>query len=227
MVAEKAAQNHHGKREPLKLVIADDHLFMRDLMARMLARQRRSYSVVASVGTAGEAIAACARFTPDLLVLDIRLPDKRGIDIVPEVKQVAPPTRVLLCTAFPVEETVACLARSGADGFVEKTNTWDEFLVAIDRVSRGERYFFSRSLAFSRPAPSTTTNGGAAERLTPRQKEIVTLIARGLTSKDIAAKLHISVATVETHRNNLMAKLGVRNVAELVSRAFHSGWVAK
>lgn len=114
------------KRDSVRLVIADDHIFMRDLMARTLARQRARYEVLATVGTAAEAIAACEQFKPDLLVLDINLPDQNGIDALPKLKRVAPRTRVLLCTGFPTDDRIADLARSGAHGFVEKTNTWDE-----------------------------------------------------------------------------------------------------
>jgi DNA-binding NarL/FixJ family response regulator len=216
---------HAAERDSIGLIIVDDHIFMRDLMARTIARQRSRYAVLAAVGTAAEAKAACGKFQPDLLILDINLPDQSGIDALPELKRIAPSTRVLLCTGFPTDDRIADLASSGAHGFVEKTNTWDEFLQAVERVSQGEYYFSSRNRGL-RPLPDHPRHTMAAIITTPyltsREKEIIGLIAEGLTSKEIANKLHISVATVETHRTNLMKKLQVRNVAGLVKYAFHA-----
>lgn len=204
---------------PTRVVIAEDHPFMRDLMARTLARQRRLYSVLAEVGTAQSAIDACQKYGPDLLLLDIHLPDRNGTDILPELRKVAPTTRILLCTAFPIDHSLVDLAQTGADGFVEKASTWDDFLAAVDQVARGRRYFCARSLGI---LPKQKDHQiGSPPKLSSREKEVLSLIAKGLTTKEIAARLHISSATVETHRTNIMRKLNVRNVAELVSEAFH------
>jgi DNA-binding NarL/FixJ family response regulator len=192
-------------------------MFMRDLIARELTRSDKPYDVVAAVGTAADAISSCRRFTPDLLVLDINLPDRTGIAAVRDIRRAAPNTRILLCTAFPKEDWFDEASRCGADGFVEKTNTWDDFLLAVDRVSRGQRYFCSGG---STPR-DVRANEGAS--LTPREREILKLIAGGLTTKDIAARLFISVPTVETHRSNLMTKTGARNVAGLVRFAMNAG----
>ena len=217
-----------AEREATGVVIVDDHIFMRDLMARTISRQRTRYNVLAAVGTAAEAKAACERFKPELLILDINLPDQSGIDALPDLKRIAPSTRVLLCTGYPTDDRIADIARTGAHGFVEKTNTWDDFLQAVERVSRGEYYFCSRNVTpavTSDPAARITDTQTPAPYLTAREKEIIALIAESLTSKEIGSKLHISAATVETHRTNLMKKLGVRNVAGLVKHAFHSGLV--
>src|SRR6185312_7794790 len=131
--------------KPMRIVVVDDHRFMRDLMTSTLNRQEANYSVVASVGSAAEAVEACRKHKPALLILDINLPDKSGIDIVPEIKRVSPETNVLLCTAFPSEDRLGDAFRTGAKGFVEKTNTWDDFLSAVDRVGRGEQFFSSQS----------------------------------------------------------------------------------
>ena len=215
------------KRDSVRLVIADDHTFMRDLMARTLARQRARYEVLATVGTATEAIAACEQFKPDLLVLDINLPDQNGIDALPKLKRVAPRTRVLLCTGFPTDDRIADLARTGAHGFVEKTNTWDEFLQAIERVSHGEYYFrsYNNGIASESRWLGKHEQTSVAPYLTAREKEIIALIAQGYTSKEIGTRLGISVATVETHRTNLMGKLGVRNAVGIASYAFQRGLV--
>jgi len=210
-----------------RIVIVDDHVFMRDLMARTLGQQSAPYAVVATAGTAANAIAACAELKPDLLILDINLPDKNGIDALPELRRVAPAMRVLLCTGFPTDDRISDLAATGAHGFVEKTNTWDDFLHAVDQVSHGEYYFCSHTAGVAPQRGRLQQNGQSSPTspLTAREKEIITLIAQGLISKEIAAKLHISYATVETHRANLMTKIGARNAAELVSYAFRTGLV--
>ena len=195
---------------------------MRDLISRTLSRQ---FAVVAAVGTASEAISACDRLKPDVLILDVNLPDGSGIEAVPDIKRLSPATRVLLCTAFPQEQPMAELVRAGAQGYVEKTSTWKDFVVAVDRVSKGELYFCSQTKA---TPPRVIRNNGSCgpakiSCLTTRENEVVSLLAVGLTSKEIAARLDISVATVDTHRTNAMKKLGVHNATGLVSRAFRSG----
>ena len=194
-----------------RIAVVDDHTFMRDLIARELIRNDTRYDVVAAVGTAADAVAVCRRFEPDLLVLDINLPDRSGVAAVPDIRRASPATRILLCTAFPKEEWLGQASRCGADGFVEKTNTWDDFLIAVDRVSRGQRYFCSAG-----PAAPTRSRAHAATRLTPREREILKLITAGMTTKEIATQLFISVPTVETHRAKLMTKIGARNVADMV-----------
>jgi two-component system secretion response regulator SsrB len=209
----------------IRIGIVDDHVFIRDVMKRLLERQKTRYEVVWSVGTSRDALAACQELRPDLLILDINLPDRNGIDALPDLKRLAPKTRVLLCTAYASDHSMNDLVQSGADGFVEKTSSWDDFLGVINRVNNGEKYFCAKAVTL-RHSSSIQRHPVNSSHLTPRENEIVGLVAAGLTSKEIAAKLYISVATVDTHRTNLMAKLGVRNVAELVSRAHQPGFGA-
>lgn len=206
--------NARAKRR--RVAVVDDHAFMRDLLARELTRSGEDYDVVGTVGTAAEAISISRRLTPDLLVLDINLPDRTGIAAVPDIRRASPDTRILLCTAFPKEDWLDQASRCGADGFVEKTNTWNDFLEAVDRVCSGQRYFCSAG------PPRRNRDATADVRLTQREREILTLIAGGLTTKEIAAKLFISIPTVETHRSNLMTKTGARNVAGLVRFAMNA-----
>src|SRR5205823_5294925 len=107
---------------------------MREVIAAMLRRQNSRYEVLAEASDAKGAIDACRRSSPDLVLLDINLPDTSGIDIVPAIKKVSPNTRVLLCTAYVTDDRILDALRSGAEGFAEKTNTWSDFLEAIDRV---------------------------------------------------------------------------------------------
>src|SRR2546421_9803193 len=102
-------------QNPRRVVVVDDHMFMRDLIARELTRSDKNYDVVATVGTAADAISICRRFTPDLLVLDINLPDRTGVAAVPDIRRVSPATRILLCTAHPKDEWLDEANRCGAD----------------------------------------------------------------------------------------------------------------
>lgn len=207
-------------------MVVDDHVFIRELIGARLSRERARFKVLAEVGDAAAAVAACEELAPDLLILDINLPDRSGIEAVPEVKRVSPSTSILLCTAFPTDDRIADAMRSGAEGFVEKTNTLDDFLDAVNCVSGGERYFrSSRPKAPTRPESQPKAPAAPKPQLSQREREVLALIAEGSTSKEIASKLFIGVQTVETHRANLLSKLGVRNMAGLVLYAARNGLV--
>lgn len=221
--------NARGSRSPRRpaeicIVVVDDHTFIRELICRALPRHSAEYSVAAAAGTAAEAIAACREFKPHLVILDINLPDRSGVAAVPDIRRVSPATRVLLCSAFPKDDWITEATACGADGFVEKTNTWDEFMEAVRRVARGERYFSAAPRAARPPLP--IKDAATAVGITVRERQILQLIARGLTTKEIAAQLSISVPTVGTHRGNLMTKTGARNVAALVRFACDAGATA-
>ena len=214
---------------PVRIVVVDDHRFMREMISRMLSRQPELYSVVAEAPDATTAIAACAQHAPDLLILDINLPDMSGIDAVPRIRKVSPMTRILLCTALVSDERVIDALRSGAHGFVEKTNSWDDFADAVERVRRGEHFFRSTTSSAApeppRAAGKSSTTPIPQVPLSPREREVLTLIAQGQTSKEIASELGVSFGTVDTHRTNLMRKLKIRNVAGLVVYAFRAGLI--
>ncbi|MDQ3626782.1 MAG: response regulator transcription factor [Verrucomicrobiota bacterium] len=215
-------------QQPIRIVVVDDHQFMRELIIRMLGRPAARYTVVAEGADAKGAVAACEEFQPDLLILDINLPDESGIDAVPRLKEASPRTRILLCTAYVTDDRVIDAMRSGAHGFVEKTNTWNDFVDAVDRVGSGEHYFSSHhsgALTDIEPAERGGLTPASVVGLSGREKDVLQLIAHGNTSKEIAAKLGISVGTVETHRTNLMKKLHIRNVAGLVVFAFRAGLI--
>ena len=214
--------------EPVRIVVVDDHRFMREMISRMLGREPERYKVVAEAPDAATAIAACEEHKPDLVVLDINLPDISGIDAVPAIRKLSPDTRILLCTALVSDERVIDALRSGANGFVEKTNSWDDFASAVERVRRGEHYFCTTSSGCTPEVRVATRNAVrplVQVPLSPREREVLTLIAQGSTTKEIASKLGVSFGTVDTHRTNLMRKLKIRNVAGLVVYAFRAGLI--
>jgi DNA-binding NarL/FixJ family response regulator len=198
---------------------------MRELISRKLDGHDGRFKVVAEGGDVRSAVQACEEFKPHLIILDINLPDGSGIDAVAEIKAKCPDTRVLLCTAYVSDEHVVDALRSGADGFVEKTNSWAEFVEAAERVSRGERYFYARAAAASPTGGRPLRREAALARvsaLSAREREVLKLVANGRSSKDIAAALGICVGTINVHRANLMKKLGASNIAAVVAFAFHA-----
>jgi DNA-binding NarL/FixJ family response regulator len=212
-----------GNRE-LRVFLADDHVLFRELLSELLAAESASYQIVGQAGTAKGAIDACRTLKPDLLILDINLPGQSGVDAMPELKRLCPDTRVLLCSGSVNEQQIVTALRTSVDGFMEKTSDRQEFLAAVARVSAGENYFCARSSRLlSEVARGLHPNSGDAPDISGREKEILTLIANGRTSKEIASALFISIFTVDTHRRNLMAKIGARNTAGVIRYALAHG----
>ena len=228
MVAAASPPTQTTPGSPARTVVVDDYRFMRELISRMLARQPERYDVVAQAADAAAAISACERHKPDLVILDINLPDSSGVDAVRKIKNASRRTRILLCTAYVDDERIVDALRSGAHGFVEKTHSWDSFIEAVDSVARGEQYFCSSS---SPLPPVATSADGQFLRATPRlplserEREVLTLVANGKTTKEAATSLGLSAATVDAHRRNLMRKLKIRNIAGLVVYAFRAGLI--
>jgi DNA-binding NarL/FixJ family response regulator len=209
------------------VLVVDDHRFMREMITARLGQDPR-YVVVAAVGDVKTAIEACGRLSPDLAILDIHLPDGSGIDAVAAINQCSPTTRILLCTAMVSDDCIVDALRSGAQGFVEKTNSWEDFLQAIECVCAGERYFRSHCSPSFSGAASTAADGTrfvASAALSAREIEVLTMVAQEDSTKEIAAKLFLSIGTVERHRTNLMLKLKTRNLAGLVVYAFRAGLI--
>jgi DNA-binding NarL/FixJ family response regulator len=214
---------------PTNIVVIDDHAFMRELISRKLDSSDGRFKVVGEGGDIRSAVQACEEFSPDLIILDIHLPDGCGISAVAQIKQKCPACRILLCTAYVSEDRIVEALRSGADGFVEKTNSWAQFVEAVERVSRGERYFYAQAIA-AVPADARAVRHETAvaklANLSDREREVLKLVAKGGSSKDIATGLGVAVGTVNVHRANLMKKLGTNNIATVVAFAFHAGLIS-
>lgn len=222
--AVKNRQSESGKRKPLRVFLADDHVLFRELLSELLAAESRSYEIVGQAGTAKAAMEACRTLKPDLLILDINLPGQSGIEAMPEIKRLCPFTRILLCSGSVNEQQIVTALRSNVDGFMEKTSDRQEFLAAVARVSAGENYFCARSSRLlSEVARGLHPSSGDAPDISPREREILSMIANGRTSKEIASALFISAFTVDTHRRNLMSKIGAHNTAGVIRYALARG----
>lgn len=211
-----------------RIVIADDHAVVREGIRHVLGASP-DFEVVGEAGTGREAVRLTEAHKPDVVVLDISMPDGGGLDVVGRVRQSAPASRVLVLSIHDDERYVRESVRAGANGYLRKDSTPAELRDAVRAVHRGESYFSpaiaERLAAAERGAPEGEgPPAGRLAALTPRERDVMRGIVEGLTNKEIAARLEISTRTVESHRESLMQKLGVRNVAALTRLALEEGF---
>lgn len=213
----------------IKVVLADDHVLVRDGIKALLEDQG-GVQVIDEASNGKEAIAVVERSKPDLLIVDIRMPELNGIEVVAALKKVENPVRVLVLSMHDSEEYVVKAIRAGADGYLLKGASKEEFIKALNTVASGGKYFTGDVSAI---IMNNFVNGNAAEpkketievpfKLTKREKQILNLVLQLKNNKDIAEELDISRRTAEVHRFNLMKKLEVKNLSELSSKAKEFG----
>ena len=226
----KGRGNRGSAARSLRIAIADDHLLTGEALFLLISQNNGRCELVGEASTAEEAVSICERFTPDLLLLDVNMPGQGGVALVPKIKRVAPATRILLYCSRANDRDVLAALRVGADGFLEETCSRADFLQAVDRLVNGGNYLCPKSVnalvsSLRRATDHGSARNGENAQLTAREKEIIAYIAAGDSSKEIAKKLFLSVSTVETHRANLMAKIGARNIAQLIQYALREGIV--
>jgi DNA-binding NarL/FixJ family response regulator len=209
----------------VRILIADDHqLIRRGLIATLT--DRPDWTVVGEAANGREAVELARQLHPDIAILDLTMPELNGLDAARQMRTLSPPPRILIVTAHESEQLLREVLEAGAMGYVLKSDADDVLPGAIDAVLRG-RTFFTPSLGrlvvegYLRSG-QTEQGEGAEARLSPREREIVQLVAEGQSSKDIARLLELSVKTVETHRSNIMHKLGIDSIAELVRYAIRN-----
>lgn len=197
---------------PVRLLLVDDHPLVRDgLRARLEATAR--FRVVAEAGDAGAALQAVVEHAPDLVLMDIGMRGVNGLEATRRLLAVRPELPVLILTMHEDPGYVAEAARAGARGYVLKDAPAEAIVAAIEAVLAGA--------GFQAPAGLDRV---AAVELSPREREIATLVARGLSNRQIAAQLSLSARTVETHRLNIMRKLDLDGAAALVRYVLERGW---
>jgi DNA-binding NarL/FixJ family response regulator len=192
----------------VRVLIADDHGIVRSGLRLLLERQA-DIEVVGEAADGAEARELAIRERPDLAILDVKMPKLTGLQATREIKAQAPEVAVLILSMHDDERYLFEALKAGASGYVLKTQADTDLVAAIRAIERGERF----------PRPP------AQEELTPREEEIVKLVAEAHTSKEIAAILHLSEKTVENHRGNAMRKLGMRDRVELVRYAIRRGLI--
>jgi DNA-binding NarL/FixJ family response regulator len=200
---------------PIRLVLADDHPIVLGGLRQLVDRQK-DMKVVATAASADEAVAAVRAHTPDVLVLDLRMPGRSGLDALKALAAKPPATRVVLLTAAIRDEEVVEAVQLGARGIVLKESPPDSLLECVRRVHAGEQWLDHDTMAraFDRVVHPAGTAGPTA--LTPREIEIVRMVAEGLRNRAIAERLAITEGTVKVHLHNIYEKLGVDGRLELV-----------
>ena len=212
--------------EPIRILIADDHAVIRSGL-RLLLESRPDLQVVGDVGTGRDTIEQALRLQPDVLLLDIAMPDMNGLDVAREVRAQAPDVRIIVLTMYDDEEYLRQFLQIGVAGYVLKRAADTELVDAIRAVHRGESFVYPSLMGrlidsyLKQPPPARSPE--AAGELSPRELEVLRLVALGNTSQQIADQLLISVNTVETHRAHIMEKLGLRGRAQLVRYAIAKG----
>ena len=203
----------------LRIIIADDHDIVREGL-RQLVEAQPGWTVCAEATTGREAVEQARHHRPHVAVLDFSMPELNGLEATRQIRKALPQTEVLILTMHDSEELAREILGAGARGFVLKTHAKRQVPLAIAALAEHKPYFDSSVSAlllesFLNPA-SPPRESKTVRDLTPREREIVQLIAEGRTSKEVAARLGISAKTVEAHRANIMNKLNLRSASQLV-----------
>jgi DNA-binding NarL/FixJ family response regulator len=207
---------------PLRILLAEDEQIVRQGVRALL--ERAGFEVVAEASDGSEAIRLAERLRPDLAVLDLAMPTMNGTSAARELSRVAPRVRTVLLTAHRAEEQVLEALEAGIKGYVLKTEGMADLVRALHEVARGNTYL-SPGISETVVDACLRKRERPADRLTPREKQVVQLIAEGRTTKEVAQILGMSVKTAEFHRGRLMEKLDVHETASLVRYAIRKGIV--
>lgn len=208
----------------IRTLIADDHALVRAGI-RALVEKIQGVTVVAEAGKGSEAKELITDLKPDLVLLDITMPDGNGFDVLLHVQKNFPETRIIVLTVHEAGEYAIRALREGAAGFLPKSAASTELEQAIQTVMNGEIYISPETSRKTLLEYGKGTKRDLLETLSPRQREVLRLIAEGRTTKQIAQMLEISVKTVETHRSQLMERLDIHDVAGLVRYAIIVGLI--
>src|SRR5437762_4102980 len=213
----------------VSVMLADDQPLLRRGF-RMILEAEDDLTVVGEAGNGDEAVELARRHAPDVVLMDIRMPVLDGIEATRRITAAGPLPRVLILTTFDLDEYVFGALRVGASGFMLKERPPEELLSAIRVIAAGGALLapnVTRRLIehFARQPDPTRPPPGALEQLTVREREVLALIATGLSNTEIAERLIMSVPTAKTHVSRILAKLGARDRAQLVVLAFQSGLV--
>lgn len=207
----------------VRVLIVEDHTSLRQLLVSHLANSA-CYEVVGQSADGRDVVANCVGLKPQVLILDLELPNCDGLDLIDVVRAQSPETRILVFSGFTDAPTVRRAIQAGACGFVEKTASLETFNRAIGAVSLGQP-FYGDEILQTLPAIMLGQHETSASELSPRESEVLALVANGRSSKEIADGLGLSVRTIENHRSNIVRTLGVRNTADLTREAMRLGLV--
>jgi DNA-binding NarL/FixJ family response regulator len=201
---------------PLRLLVVDDHEVVRQGLVALIDR-REKFQVVAEAGTVEEALDAARRFQPDLVIMDVRLPDGSGIEACREIRAELPNTRVVMLTSYPDEEAVLSAIIAGASGYLLKQIRARDLVIALEAVGRGESLLdpavTEKVLERVRRIASGTYTDELAQ-LTAQEQKILQLVAEGKTNKEIASEVFLSDKTVKNYVSSILSKLNLQRRAQ-------------
>lgn len=212
---------------PYDILLVDDHKIMRDGLKAIL-RQTEDFRVVGEADTGADAVQICHRSRPDIVLMDIGLPGLNGVETTQEILRNSPDAKIVMLSMYDDEQSVVGAIRAGARAFVLKKASDSELLGALRTVAKGGSYLSPQVsdrllIRIQRgdldPKPAT----GRLDKLSPRELQVLRLVAEGKTSKEVAVLLGLGLQTVRSYRKTMMKKLGVNNVAGLTQRALAAG----
>ena len=212
----------------LRILIADDHEVARKGI-RALLENHPGWEVCAEAKDGREAVEFADRLRPDVLLLDIGMPNLNGLDAARQILATNPDARILILTVHDTEQIVREVLAAGARGFLLKSDAGRDLVAAVEALQRRRTFFTSKvaeMLLEGYLRPHSDSDDPTGQRvLTPREREVIQLVAEGKTTKEVASVLSLSVKTAETHRTNLMRKLDLHSVADLTLYAVRNGIV--
>ena len=208
----------------LKVVVAEDETLFRDFLVRVI-KQRFGFEIVGEAPTGEEAYEICQEHQPDLVLIDLRLPGMTGQDLAQRLIDEMPQTRILIISGVEDQRRIGMLLSMGVTGFLNKKEDFKVFEQAIESVAHGN-IFVKTSMHSAEEKPDILDQREQLESLSPREREIVAFVGSGMTNKEMAAKLNLSVKTVESHRSNISKKLKIYDIASLTLFSVRTGLVS-
>lgn len=207
-----------------RVYIIEDQTILRELVCRLVS-DMDGFDLVGQSGDGLEGLEACKELKPDLAIVDIMVPSLNGLEIVRLLKKANPNTKLIVFSGNSTRERVQAALKAGVDGIVQKDASIDDLETAIRRVMQGSSYMSSDILDIMRDLMLNPSASSDLDKLTTREREILQLVAEGHTTKEVAARLGVSVKTADSHRTNVMAKLDIHDVASLTRFAIANGLV--
>jgi DNA-binding NarL/FixJ family response regulator len=210
--------------KPVRILIADDHELVRKGIAAQIA-QSPGWEVIAEATNGRDAVVLALRLAPDLVVLDLSMPELNGLAAASRIVAALPATRILILTVHDSEQVVREVLAAGARGYMLKSDAGRTLMAALEALRDGSTFFtpkVGRMVLDGYLRSPESAAAAAAPALSVREREIVQLLAEGNSNKEVAAALGISVKTAETHRSNIMRKSGLRSLADLVRYAIRN-----